>query len=290
MFDRITRKTAIFAAGAAIGAAVGTIASEGLGLDDGQATTFVELIVETVIWFGLIGLGMALGLLIAQNIYLKKMPDAVSLIKPLIVGALSGAIAGGLAQVIYGYLYAQGFDMVATEFFRVICWGLAGLGAGWGVSFFVPNYPAKRALLAGFAGGAIGGMAFILLGIVGLPGALMRAVGIAVLGAAIGLTLSAVEEMLREAWLTVIWGKNETSSVALGAKPVTLGSASTADIYLPRKTFPPLTAILTVENGKVFFDNKLNNQKVALPNGSKINLGKISIVVNVRRGGADKKG
>ena len=142
--------------------------------------------------------------------------------------------------------------------------------------------------MAGFSGGAAGGAAFVLLYLAGLPEAPARVIGLAILGAAIGLALSAVEEMLREAWLPVVWGKTETSSVSLGQNTVVLGGASAADVHLPRSKFPPVTAILTVENGQVMLDNKLNNQKIALPNGSKINIGRITIVVHTRR--ADRKG
>jgi Ca-activated chloride channel family protein len=292
MFDRITRKTAFYAVGGGVGAAIAEIITEPLSLNANEPATFIELIAHTALWMGIIALGISIGLALAQNFSLKRAPRADALAKAAAIGLISGAIAGAIAQFIFGFASA----MLRSEgaigillFIQALCWGLAGLGVGLGVSFYVPNYPTKRAILAGFLGGAIGGAAFILLNLIGIPEAFARVVGIAILGATIGLTISAVEEMLREAWLTIIWGKNETSSVSLGQKPVVLGGASEADIHLPRNKFPPVTAVVTIENGKVMLDNKLNNQKIALPNGSKINIGKITIVVNTRKSVAGRQ-
>jgi hypothetical protein len=236
---------------------------------------------------GICALGISIGLLIAQNVYLKRAPNASAVLKAIAIGLAGGAIAGAVAQGLYGS-FVGALSFGAARIFQALCWGLAGLGVGFGVSLFVPNYPARRSILAGFIGGSIGGAAFVLLGLFGIPEAAARVIGLAILGAAIGLTISAVEEALREAWLTIVWGKNETSSVSLGQRPVALGSASEADVHLPRSKFPPITAILTVENGKVMLDNKLNNQKIALPNGSKINIGKITIIINTRKRVADR--
>jgi Ca-activated chloride channel family protein len=273
--------------GGAAGAAIAEILADWIFPDTGSARNAAQLIVHTAVWMGGIALGLSLALLIAQNLYLRRAPGVEAIVRTIVIGLASGALAGGLAQILYG-AGVDALPFAAARVFQAFCWGLAGLGVGWGVSLFVPNYPARRALLAGFSGGAAGGAAFVLLYLAGFPEALARVIGLAILGAAIGLTLSAVEEMLREAWLTVIWGKNETSSVSLGQNPVVLGAASEADVHLPRNKYPPVTAILTVENGQVMLDNKLNHQKIALPNGSKINMGRITIVVHTRT--ADRKG
>jgi Ca-activated chloride channel family protein len=288
MFDRLTKKTGFYAMGAAAGAAIAEMLTEWISAYPGEAQNAARMIAHTALWMGSIALGLSLALLIAQNLYLKRAPGAEAVVKTAAIGLASGAVAGGLAQILYGGL-VDTLPFAAARVFQAFCWGLAGLGVGWGVSLFVPNYPARRAILAGFSGGVAGGAAFVLLYLLGLPEAPARVIGLALLGAAIGLTLSAVEEILREAWLTVIWGRNETSSVSLGQNPVVLGSASEADVHLPRAKFPPVTAILTVENAQVMLDNRLNDQKIALPNGSKINIGRIAIVVHTRKSAADRE-
>jgi MFS family permease len=286
MLNRLTKKTGFYAIGGGVVAAIAEGITEFVHLDvmDEAAGSAWQPITDVALWMGLCALGISLGLLAAQNLYLKRMPRAETLIKSLVIGLVSGAIAGGIAQLLFGVFVGQ-LDFVFARIFQASCWGLAGLGVGLGVSFFVPNYPAGRATLAGFLGGALGGAAFVSLGIfLDIPEAAARVVGLFLLGAAIGLAISATEEILREAWLTVIWGKNETSSLSLGKKPVVLGSAREADLHLSSKKFPPITAILSVENNRVMLDNRLNQQKTALPNGSKITIGPITIVINARKG------
>ncbi|MDR0665619.1 MAG: FHA domain-containing protein [Helicobacteraceae bacterium] len=288
MYDRITKKTAFYAGGGAIGGALGEIISELFAFNE-ATDSFIECLVHTAIWMGVIGFGVSISLLVALGIYLRKTPNWQSLVKAALIGAGAGAVAGGLAQFIYSFALAEiGKFGLLPRVIQALCWGLAGLGLGLGVSLFTPNYSALKAILAGFAGGAIGGAIFLLSGAF-LPETISRIAGIAILGATIGLTISAVEEILREAWLTIIWGKNETSSVSLGQKPVTLGSSSEADIRLPRKKYPPVTAVISVENGKVILDNRLSNQRVALPNGSKISMGTIGVIINIRKSGIDRK-
>lgn len=289
MFDRMTRKTAFYAVGGGVGAGLLEAVTEFLSLI-GRGGGGISSVLHVALWMGLIALGLSIGLLVAQNVYLRRTPSVAAVFKPVAVGFLSGAIAGGAAQFVFGM--AQAFDLALSVKLAIqaFCWGLAGLGVGLGVSFFVPNYPAGRALLAGFVGGAAGGAAFVLINLFSVfPEGAARVAGVGILGLSIGLTLSAVEEMLRAAWLTVIWAKNETTSVALGEKPVILGSAPEATVRLPRSKFPPITAILAVRDNRVMMENRLNNQTVALPNGSKINIGKISIVIHIRKSRADRK-
>jgi hypothetical protein len=294
MLNRLTKKTGFYAIGGGIAAAIAEGITEftRLNVMDEAARSAWQLITNTALWMGVCALGISIGLLAAQNIYLKKIPGAKTLIKPLVIGLVSGAIAGGIAQLLYGSFVKEleEISYLGARAFQASCWGLAGLGTGLGVSFFVPNYPAGRAILAGFLGGALGGAAFLSLASSGIlqPEA-ARVVGLFLLGAAVGLAISAAEEILREAWLTVIWGKNETSSLSLGKKPVVLGSAREADLHLSSKKFPPITAILSVENNRVMLDNKLNQQKTTLPNGSKITIGPITIVINTRKDNSKKQ-
>jgi Ca-activated chloride channel family protein len=107
-----------------------------------------------------------------------------------------------------------------------------------------------------------------------------RIVGIMALGFFIGLTISYIEEALRQAWLTIIWGKNETKTVSLGEKPIIFGSSREADIYIANET--PVRATVLVENSRVVMYDKTTNQRRELQNGNQINLGKISFVVNTK--------
>ena len=153
---------------------------------------------------------------------------------------------------------------------------------GWGVSIFVPNFPKKRAMAAGFLGGLIGGAIFrATFAIPFISGVMGRIVGVMALGFFIGLTISYIEEALREAWLTVIWGRNETKTVSLGQRPITFGSSREADIFLANEA--PVKAAVQIENAKVIMYDKTTNQRRELQNGSQVNLGRVSFVVNTKK-------
>ncbi|MDR2785778.1 MAG: hypothetical protein LBB83_07685 [Treponema sp.] len=275
-------KTLVFGVAGGLGAAVGELLSEPVRIIlEELPPSFMGNVLDVAIWAALISLGVSLGLLIAQNVYLKKLPRSASFFKTMLLGILSGTIAGALAQVIF--TFTQNISTVAEIISRIICWGLMACGVGLGVSLFIPNYPRKRAMLAGLLGGIIGGAIFrATFGL--LPEVAGRVFGVAILGMFIGLTISIVEEILREAWLTVVWARNETTNVSLGAKPLVFGSSPEADIYLRRDKFPPVAAIVAIENARVVVDNKLIGQRTEAADDDEITLGAIKIIVHVKKG------
>lgn len=275
-----TKKTLIFGFAGAIGALMGDGISE--LFVNVETPTFLGSLIQVTLWTGLISLGISFGLLISQNIYFKKSMFSKEVINAGIRGVLTGALAGGFAQVVFSFTSSISETVEITS--RIICWGIFGLGTGWGVSLFVPNYPKKTAMIAGFLGGLIGGAAFrFTFTFTFLPIIAGRLIGVAILGLFIGLMISYIEELLREAWLTVSWSKDEKVFISLGKKPIVIGSSSEADIYLPKeKNYPPITAIIKIENSKVVIENKINKQQTELRNGSKINLGVIEIIVNTK--------
>lgn len=275
-----TKKTLIFGLAGAIGALVGDGISE-LFVNI-ESTGFMISLLQVTLWTGFISLGISLGLLISQNIYFKKSMFSKEVINAGIRGVLIGAFAGGFAQVVFSFTSSISETVEISS--RIICWGIFGLGTGWGISLFVPNYPKKTAMIAGFLGGVIGGAAFRVTFIFTfLPIIMGRLIGVAILGLFIGLMISYIEELLREAWLTVSWSKDEKVFISLGTKPIVIGSSSEADIYLPKeKNYPLITAIIKIENSKVVIENKINNQRTELRNGSKIGLGVIEVIVNTK--------
>lgn len=273
-----TKKTLIFGAAGALGSLAGNIIID-LFLK-GENSNFLDILFYTSIWTGFISLGIALALLIAQNIYFKKSLLSSSMINAGLRGVLTGVLAGGIAQLVFAFTARISAPIEIAS--RIICWGIFGLGTGWGVSLFVPNYPKKTAMIAGFLGGAIGGAAF-RFSFNFLPEIAGRMLGVAIVGFLIGLMISYIEELFREVWLTVVWGKDEKTNITLGSRPIVLGSSSEADIYLPKeKGYPAITAIIKIENSKVIIENKTNNQRTELRNGSKIGLGTIEVIINTK--------
>jgi hypothetical protein len=276
--NSLSVKTLVFGAAGGLGAVAGELISEPVYvISDQFPASFTAGLLITAIWAALISLGISIGLLVAQNINLKKPSRSESFAKTMILGILSGAFAGAVAQVIFAF--TQDISTAAEIISRVICWGLMAGGVGFGVSLFIPNYPRNQAILAGFLGGVIGGAIFrATFGF--LPDVAGRFFGTAVLGLCIGLAISIAEEILREAWITVVWARNETTNVSLGAKPLVLGSSPEADIYLRRDKFPPVAAIIKIENARVVVDNKLTGQCTEQADGSAVNLGTMKIIVH----------
>jgi Ca-activated chloride channel family protein len=168
---------------------------------------------------------------------------------------------------------------MVQQIIRALCWGILGVGLGAGVSLFVPNFPKKRAMLAGFIGGTIGGYICNFVG--ALPGAF-------ILGLFIGLTISILEEAMREAWLTVVWGPKEARNISLGERPVIFGTAPEADIYVPDpdKSHNPIRAIFKLENNRVVIEDPSSGRRSEPENGKQINMGKMSIIVNMKKDNA----
>jgi hypothetical protein len=278
----LSRKPLVFGIAGGLGAADGELLSEPIRVVfDHSFLTFWGTVLHTALWAAFISLGVSVGLLIAQNIYLKKMPRPASFAKTMLLGIASGAFAGGLAQVVFAY--TSNISLIVEIISRVICWGVMACGVGFGVSLFIPNYPRKRAMLAGLLGGIIGGALF-RASFDFLPEVVGRIFGVAILGVFIGLTISIVEEILREAWLTVVWARNETTTISLGAKPLVFGSSPEADVYLRRDKFPLVAAIVKIENAKVVLDNNLTGQRTEPADGSEITLGTVKIIVHIRKG------
>ncbi|MDR2596124.1 MAG: hypothetical protein LBC76_02265 [Treponema sp.] len=277
-FKLISVKTIIFGFAGALGGAIGELITEGFRLNDNSAITNFGIIINVAIWAAFIGLGISIGLLLAQNIYLKRTPKVSSLIKTAFIGIFIGAFGGGIAQFIFSLTYD--ISTLAEIISRIICWGIMGWGVGWGVSSFVPNFPKKRAMAAGFLGGFIGGAIFRVTFSM-FPAAIGRVIGIMVLGFLIGLTISFIEEALRSAWLTIIWSRNETKTVTLGQKPIVFGSSREADIYLSKEA--PIKASVQIENAKVVMYDKTTSQRRELKNGDRVDLGKVSFVVNTKK-------
>jgi hypothetical protein len=264
----ISVKTLMFGVSGAVGVFVGEWLWEKLYIT--ETGTSIRNIIDMSVWAAFLSLGISVGLLVAQSVYLKKIPVLKTLVKSAFIGILLGAASSGFAQFIFNY--TQHISDIVSDISRVICWGIMGCGVGCAVSIFVPNFPKNRAMAAGFLGGLIGGVINNVMGSI---------LGVMALGFFIGLTIYFIEEALREAWLTVIWGPKETRTIALGQKPIVFGSSREADIYLSKEL--PVRATVQIENSRIVMNDKITNQRRELKNGDRVDLGKISFVVNTKK-------
>jgi hypothetical protein len=271
LLQGVTKKTRVFGIAGAIGGFAGIFIFNASGLN---SSDFIGKIVDMAFWGLCLGVFIVAAILTAQGMYLKKAPQPAAIIKALVSGIIAGAFSGALAQFIFHF--TSTISEAVTWISRAFCWGILGVGLGFGVALFVPNFPKKRAMLAGFIGGFIGG--FICNFVGSLPGSL-------ILGFFIGLTISILEEALREAWLTIVWGPKEMRNISLGATPIRFGASTEADIYLPDpdKNHNPIRAIFRVENDRVVIEDPASGRRSEAQNDKQINMSKISVIVHVKK-------
>lgn len=191
--------------------------------------------------------GLLLGLFLA-------LVDSLSLetrrrqLQALAVGAVSGAAAGwiglGVGQVVYGLLYnSTGLQpdeaphnpgqFVVLLIARALGYALIGgiVGAAQGI-VSRSQVIARQGAFGGFLGGFLGGTVFQILSGLDFPSSLSRLLALAATGALAGFFVGLVQNLLKQAWIRVVLGRNEGKEYLI-AKPVTtIGRSELADIGL----------------------------------------------------------
>lgn len=159
----------------------------------------------------------------------------------LLVGVLAGFIGGHLGMAFFGPLHVAPtktpFDFLRNVIARSLGWAiigaLAGTAPGWA------KWSARlgrNGLIGGLIGGLLGGMTFEILPylLIGLPspGIASRLFGFAITGAMIGLFVALVNELLKEAWIRVVVGRNEGKEFLIEKQETRIGRFELSDIPL----------------------------------------------------------
>lgn len=146
-------------------------------------------------------------------------------------GALTGA-AGGAAGLVIGEWVIGVFQGGLIG--RAVSWSV--LGVGIGISQGIAARSRAKliyGLIGGATGGAIGGFLFEALRLAfGNRYDLSQGLGIVILGAGLGGTLSLVEQVLRRAWVEVLSGRQEGSSYLLSKSINAIGLDERAEVGL----------------------------------------------------------
>ncbi len=146
-------------------------------------------------------------------------------------GAIAGA-AGGALGLVLGEMVIGLFRGGLVG--RSLSWAVLGLGIG--VSQGLADRSRQRlfyGLIGGALGGAIGGYFFEMLRVVlGERHDLGQGLGIAILGAGLGLFLALVEQVLRRSWVQVLSGRQEGRSYLLSKQRSAIGLNERAEVGL----------------------------------------------------------
>ncbi|MGC9503152.1 vWA domain-containing protein [Baaleninema sp.] len=228
--------------------------------DDSGDYGLVFGVVRIGVWTGFLALGTSLFLIVGQNYTLRRRWLSAS---EAALGGGGGFLAGLTGGAVGQLAFVPVANVPALSWLaRVTGWTLLGTLVGGGMSFFVPNLPLSKALLAGALGGVLGAAGFLLLE--AISGAIAaRLAGAAILGFCIGLAIALSEQFDRKAVLYVRWTDSEFTTISLGKEPIEIGSSRNAHVYLPKDAgFPAKFARMFVENGKVMLEFDSSIQKL----------------------------
>jgi hypothetical protein len=223
---------------------------------------------STGAWFAIFGSAVASALLAGASKYSRGgFALGASLRSGILTGVLCGFLSGAVAEWI--------FQLGPNSLLQIICWGVAGGLLGFGLSHAVPNLGRLRGLVAGAAGGWLGGAAFLAIG-AGLGQGPGRIAGLAIIGSAIGGALIAAEAAFGKAWLEIAYGPKERKMLALGREPVTVGGVpNSATVWLRQGPSPAHRYWL--EEGRIWLDE--GRGKVAVDAGHRQEFGSASVTV-----------
>jgi FHA domain-containing protein len=280
-------RTYFYAILGAIGGLIGWQVSNMLGLSFGPSLYLSEALVGA-----LVGLCVGLFIGITEGAMTQNIVQAL---KSGILSGLLGSVAGAIGLPLSEFFFQT---VGAGPLGRALGWALFGMLIGLAQGVFGKSQIWKG-MLGGFIGGAIGGL--LLEAVRGylkdpLAG---KAVGLVLLGGAVGAFISLVEVALGKAWLEVTSGKLKGTefmldkflhakgpSIAIGSSPLK------SEIVLPDPDIQPQHAMLRGDGSQFTVKDMslsgtfINNRKIEqarLTNGQRIRMGNTEMVYHEKR-------
>ncbi len=227
------------------------------------------------------------------------------------IGALGGWLGLGIGEVIYDLVFKlTGLPIDESphnpgQFLVLLierAFGYAVIGGVVGAAQGAVNRSAviaRQGAFGGFVGGFLGGTGFQILNGLGFPASISRLLALAATGALAGFFVGLVQNLLKQAWIRVVLGRNEGKEYLI-AKPVTtIGRSEMADISLfgdpsiapihaaieslPAQNRHRLRAVMEAgKRGAEFAPPRVNGQPVAgeqwLADGDTIQIGKRTLL------------
>lgn len=199
-----------------------------------QARVAAEIYRSSAIFFAIVGamIGMALGAVegLLTGAYAKMARDAAL---GLAIGAVGGALAGFSGQLVYALITGAGASTSVQIVGRTVGWALAGLAIGLAQGARYLNFNRiLNGLIGGAVGGFVGGFLFDPIGAIVGGGEMSRLIALGVLGAATGAAIGLLEQVRKEAWVTIVEGPLTGKEFILYRQSTSIGSSSHCDIPL----------------------------------------------------------
>ena len=187
--------------------------------------------------------GLLLGLLLAivDSLSLSSRRRITeTLVSGAGIGAIGGWVGLWLGQLVYSVLAGPGGNEASSagRFLVLLvarAFGYAVIGAVVGAAQGIVSRSgviARQGAFGGFVGGLLGGAMFQIGNGLGFTAAFSRLVALAATGALAGFFVGLVQNLLKQAWIRVVLGRNEGKEYLI-AKPITtIGRSELADIGL----------------------------------------------------------
>ncbi|HEY2980068.1 MAG TPA: FHA domain-containing protein [Anaerolineales bacterium] len=281
-------RTYYFALLGALGGLVGWQVSDLLGLSFTS-----NLYVNVAVVGALVGLCVGLFIGLAEGALTR---NPVQALKSGLLSGLLGLVAGAIGLPLSEYLFqAVGAGIPGRALGWAVFGALIGLAQG-----IVGGSEIWKGVLGGAIGGAIGG-ALLEWARLRFGGDLLtgKAVGLVLLGAAVGAFISLIAVALSRAWLEVTSGKLKGTEfildkfMAKGFPSIAIGSSALkSEIVLPDPDIAPQHAMLTGDGNRFSLQDRslsgtfINNKKierVSLANGQRIRMGNTDMVYHEKR-------
>ena len=214
----------------------------------------VIAIIQNSAYFMMAGAIFGVFLAASEGLYLgesRKAADQAEMAFP--VGVFGGAAAGLIGQSIFLALqYAGSLSSSLSYLPRMVGWAVAGamIGACPGAAAKSRDR-VKNGAIGGVIGGAIGGSLFeLFMGAAGASGG-PRLVALISLGLAVGLMVRVVEQMRKQAWLTLLSGGPEGKMFIVSKDLTSLGSHYQCDVVVAnaRGSSPRCEAVIKAAHG-----------------------------------------
>ncbi len=271
----------------AIGGLIGWKVSDQLGLSFVSNLYLSEAIVGALV-------GFSIGFFIGVTEGALTL-NPVQLIKAGLFGGLLGAAAGAIGLPLSEWLFQTvGAGIIG----RMLGWAVFGLliGLAEGV---VGKSQAWKGMLGGLIGGALGGLLLESAGTWFKNPLYGKAVGLLLLGAAVGTFISLIVSLLSKAWLEVTSGKLKGTEFILdkfmkkGGPAIAIGSSPLkSEIVFPDPDIAPQHAMLTSDGGYFMlkdmsmegtFINNKRIERMQLADGQRIRMGNTELVYHEKR-------
>jgi pSer/pThr/pTyr-binding forkhead associated (FHA) protein len=230
-------------------------------------------------------------------------------LRGLLLGALVG-LPGGLCGVYLGQIVFSAFGfavpIIGVIVGRILGWGLFGLFVGMAEGVVGRSMKrVRQGALGGAIGGALGGALFDVLALTfggafsaalraeGKEGAFSRAVALLLMGAGIGLFIGLLELVSRQAWVRVIYGRNEGKDYPIDRSGAIIGRDELADVPLrgdpqvaPRHAEILISGgqYLLIPHAPMLVNGTPVSGQVALEDGDRLQVGSFQLMFQLREG------